>query len=177
KQLEQSIRNSASELEKLVDSRTMELRRLSFRLMTMQDQEHRRIARDLHDGLGQELAVAKMVLDNFLQQKPGPKESRACSEASKIIDRAIQQVRTMSHLLHPPLLDEVGLVSALSWYVDGLTDRSGIETSLEVQPRDFPRLPTDLETAIFRIVQEALTNVFRHADAHQVWITLGQKDG
>lgn len=177
KTLEQSMRDSAIELEKMVDTRTAELRRLSVRLMTLQDQEHRRIARDLHDGLGQELAVAKMVLDNALQQKSSGSEKKACAEASSIIDRAIQQVRTMSHLLHPPLLDEVGLLSALTWYADGLTERSGIETALEVQPRDFPRLVPELETAIFRIVQEALTNVFRHSHATRVWITLAHADG
>ncbi len=175
KLLEQSIRESATKLEKMVDERTAELRQLSVRLMTMQDQEHRRIARELHDGLGQELAVAKIVLDSALQQEPAPAIRRACTEAIAIIDRAIQQVRSMSHLLHPPLLDEVGLLSAISWYVDGLAERSGIETSLHVEPQDFPRLTPDLETAIFRIVQEALTNVFRHATASQVWITLAQR--
>jgi PAS domain S-box-containing protein len=177
KVLEQSIRDNAAKLEKMVDSRTADLRRLSVRLMTMQDQEHRRIARELHDGLGQELAVAKMVLDNTLQQKSVQSENRACVEASGIIDRAIQQVRTMSHLLHPPLLDEVGLLSAITWYVDGLTERSGIQSSLEVRPSEFPRLAPELETAIFRIVQEALTNVFRHSEARRVWITLTQREG
>jgi PAS domain S-box-containing protein len=177
KLLEQSIRDSATELEKMVDNRTSELRHLSVRLMTMQDQERRRIARDLHDGLGQELAVAKMVLDKmFLQNAARPQEP-AWVEASSIVDRAIQQVRTMSHLLHPPLLDEVGLLSALSWYVDGLAKRSGIDTSLDVQPSNFPRLAAEVETAVFRIVQEALTNVFRHSDAHKVWITLTQREG
>jgi PAS domain S-box-containing protein len=177
KLLEQSIRESATRLERMVDNRTAELRRLSVRLMTMQDQEHRRIARELHDGLGQELAVAKMVLDNSLQVKSAQSGNQVCADASRIIDRAIQQVRTMSHLLHPPLLDEVGLLSAITWYVDGLSERSGIETSLDVQPSDFPRLPAELETAIFRIVQEALTNVFRHSEAHRVWITLTHSDG
>jgi PAS domain S-box-containing protein len=175
KMLEQSIRDSAAELERMVDNRTDELRRLSIRLMTMQDQERRRIARDLHDGLGQELAVAKMVVDKMLMQKPVQGEGWA--QASAIIERAIQQVRTMSHLLHPPLLDEVGLLSALNWFVEGLAKRSGIEASLDVQPRDFPRLSTDVETAVFRIVQEALTNVFRHAGARKVWISLNQKVG
>jgi signal transduction histidine kinase len=175
--LEQSIRDSATELEKMVDLRTDELRRLSVRLMTMQDQERRRIARDLHDGLGQELAVAKMVLDKMLLQKSTQPTDAAWSQASSIVERAIQQVRTMSHLLHPPLLDEVGLMSALAWYVEGLTKRSGIETSLDVQPRDFPRLATEVETAVFRIVQEALTNVFRHAGASKVGITLTQNNG
>ena len=75
------------------------------------------------------------------------------------------------------MLDEVGLLSALAWYVDGLSKRSGIETSLDVQPGDFPRLGAEVETAVFRIVQEALTNVFRHSEARKVWITLTQKDG
>jgi PAS domain S-box-containing protein len=177
KLLERSIRDNAAELEKMVDRRTDELRRLSIRLMTMQDQERRRLARDLHDGLGQELAVAKMILDKMLLQKPAQFPEDAWVQASNIVDRAIQQVRTMSHLLHPPLLDEVGLLSALSWYVDGLSKRSGIETSLDVQPRDFPRLGAEVETAVFRIVQEALTNVFRHSEASKVWITMAQAAG
>ncbi len=176
KMLEQSIRDSAAELEKMVDLRTNELQRLSVRLMSLQDQERRRIARDLHDGLGQELAVAKMAVDKMLLQKLSKPADDDWSQVSAIIDRAIQQVRTMSHLLHPPLLDEVGLLSALSWYVDGLAKRSGLETSLEVQPKDFPRLTTEVETAVFRIVQEALTNVFRHAEAHKVRISLAQTD-
>ena len=176
KMLEQSIRDSAAELEKMVDDRTAELRRLSVRLLSMQDEERRRIARDLHDGLGQELAVAKMVLGKSLAPNSKPGEKQVASEASEIIDRAIQQVRSMSHLLHPPLLDEVGLLSALSWYMEGLTKRSGIETSFEVQP-DFPRLAPELETAIFRIVQEALTNVFKHSEARKVWINLSRRDG
>ena len=177
KLLEQSIRDSASELEKMVDQRTDELRRLSIRLMTMQDQERRRLARDLHDGLGQELAVAKMVLDRMILQKSGQPPDEAWTQASSIVDRAIQQVRTMSHLLHPPLLDEVGLLSALAWYVEGLSKRSGIKTTLDVQPAEFPRLGAEVETAVFRIVQEALTNVFRHSEARKVEIALTQRDG
>jgi PAS domain S-box-containing protein len=173
KLVEQSMRDSAVELERMVDERTAALRRLSARLMTMQDEERRRIARDLHDGLGQELAVAKMVLD---KQDSFDSEKQACMEASDIIDRALQQVRSLSHLLHPPLLDEVGLLSALRWYLDGLTERSGIETFLDVQPAEFPRLTGDLETAVFRIVQEALTNVFRHSEAHKVWVALTQRE-
>ena len=101
--------------------------------MSMQDQERRRLARDLHDGLGQELAVAKMVLDRMVLKK-SEQPDETWTQASAIVERAIQQIRTISHLLHPPLLDEVGLLSALSWYVEGLAKRSGIETSLHVQP-------------------------------------------
>jgi PAS domain S-box-containing protein len=176
KVVEQSIRDSANELERVVDERTASLRHLSVRLMTMQDEERRRIARDLHDGLGQELAAAKMVLGRVVQENSSESEKKACIEASDIVDRAIQQVRSMSHLLHPPLLDEVGLLSALRWYLEGLTERSRIETFLDVQPSDFPRLPLDLETAVFRIVQEALTNVFRHAEARKAWIALTQNE-
>jgi signal transduction histidine kinase len=133
--------------------------------MTMQDEERRRIAREIHDGLGQELAAAKMILDGILAKDKSAYLQQASLDASKLVDRAIQQVRTISHLLHPPLLDEVGLISALRWFLEGLTQRSGIEIQLEVQPTDLGRLKSDLETAIFRIVQEALTNMFRHSGA------------
>ncbi len=117
KLLEQSIRDNAIELERMVDIRTAELRRLSSRLMTMQDEERRRIAREIHDGLGQELAAAKMILDGILSKDSSPTMRQASADASELVDRAIKQVRTISHLLHPPLLDEVGLVSALRWYL------------------------------------------------------------
>ncbi len=150
-----------------------ELRRLSSSLIAAQDQERRRIARDLHDGLGQELSGAKMMVD-CLQMKNQSVEwkEKAAAEASVLIDQAIQQVRSLSHLLHPPMLDEIGLTSSLQWYLDGLTKRSGLETSLKVEPEDFPRMGPELETTIFRIVQEALTNVFRHAEARKACIGL-----
>ena len=154
-----------------------ELRRLSSKLIAMQDQEHRRIARELHDSLGQELIAAKMAMDGILLDNPGDSTSKlAATEASSMIDRAIQQVRSISHLLHPPLLDEVGLLSALRWFLEGLTKRSGIRTFLDVQPAAFPRLSPELETAIFRMVQEALTNVFRHSGARNGWVTLKKHD-
>ena len=173
KLLEESIRETSSELEKTVRERTEALRRLSSRLMTMQDEERRRIARELHDSVGQELAAAKMALDGIIL-RPSVQPDQSLVEASSGVDRAIQEVRTMSHLLHPPLLDEVGLVWALRWYLEGLTKRSGIETSLEVEPTTFARLTPELETAVFRIVQEALTNVFRHSEASQAQVTLTQ---
>lgn len=177
KLLEKSIRDNAIELERLVDSRTAELRRLSGRLMTMQDEERRRIAREIHDGLGQELAAAKMILDGIIAKDPAPAVQRASIEASQLVDRAIQQVRSISHLLHPPLLDEVGLVSALRWFLEGLSERSGIEIRLEVEPADVGRLKSEVETAIFRIVQEALTNMFRHSGARNGIVRLIEKEG
>jgi PAS domain S-box-containing protein len=176
KLLEQSIRDNASALEKMVDDRTAALRRVSGRLLTMQDDERRRIARELHDGLGQELVAAKMMIGGMLAAKSAQSNERSATEASDTIDRAIQQVRSLSHLLHPPLLDEVGLLSALRWYVEGLTKRSGIVASLNVQPADFPRLTSELETAIFRITQEALTNVYRHSGSQRAWVTLTQRE-
>jgi signal transduction histidine kinase len=153
-----------------------ELRRLSTRLMTAQDEERRRFARDLHDGIGQELAAAKIMLDGLLQHPPVMEKEKAIGEATEIVDRAIQQVRSMSHLLHPPLLDEGGLFSALRWFLEGVTERTGIQTSLDLQPAEFPRLPPHLETMVFRIVQEALTNVFRHSQARTARVTLIRKE-
>ncbi|MGA9511691.1 MAG: response regulator [Candidatus Sulfotelmatobacter sp.] len=153
-----------------------ELVRLSTSLIEAQDQERRRIARELHDSLGQELAAAKMVVDGIRQRDHPPNTMNELSDASAMIDLALQQVRSISHLLHPPLLDEVGLVSALGWFVDGITKRSGIATVLDVQPTAFPRLAPELETAIFRIIQEALNNVFRHSGARHSSVALQKHD-
>jgi len=177
KLLEKSIRDNAIELEKMVDIRTSELRRLSARLMTLQDEERRRIAREIHDGLGQELAAAKMILDGILSRDASSPTRGAAVDASEMVDRAIKQVRTISHLLHPPLLDEVGLVSALRWYLDGLSERSGIDLELQVEPADLVRLKPELETAIFRIIQEALTNMFRHSGARTGVVSLTESEG
>jgi signal transduction histidine kinase len=153
-----------------------ELRQLSIRLMNVQDEERRRLARELHDGIGQELAAAKITLDGLLQRTSAPAEENGIAGASEIIDRTIKQVRSMSYLLHPPLLDEGGLFSALRWFLAGVTERTGIETSLELPPPEFPRFPPQTERTIFRIVQEALTNVFRHSQARKASVTLLQKD-
>jgi signal transduction histidine kinase len=151
------------------------LRALSTRLIEAQDAERRRIARELHDGLQQDLAAAKLTLVGSLSEE-NPRSRESVTEAVGIIDRATMQVRSMSHLLHPPLLDQGGLVCALRWYLGGLTKRSGIESSLELAPVDFPRLMPHLETAVFRIVQECLTNIFRHAEAHKAWVNLALQE-
>jgi signal transduction histidine kinase len=162
------LHRKGRQLERLND----ELRRLSSNLITAQDEERRRIARELHDGLGQDLSAAKMMLDGIF-----PKEQKkVAADISMLLERAIVQVRSISHLLHPPLLDEVGLHSALTWYLEGFTKRSAIETSIDVDATNFPRLAPELETAVFRIVQEALTNVFRHSGAHKAWVTLARQN-
>lgn len=154
-----------------------ELRKLSGRLIATQDEERRRIARELHDGLGQELSAAKMMSDGIaMQRQPIESVRQTAADVSLVIDRAIQQVRNISHLLHPPLLDEVGLHSALQWYLEGFTKRSGIQISLGVQPNDFPRLAPEAERAVFRIIQEALTNVFRHSEAHTARVNIAKEE-
>jgi signal transduction histidine kinase len=154
-----------------------DLNRLSSRLIAAQDEERRRIARELHDGLGQELSAAKMIVDGILaSDMPSAVGQNAAQECSSLLNRAIQQVRSMSHLLHPPLLDQIGLRSALEQYLRGFTERSNIEASIDLPRCDFPRLKPELETAIFRVVQEALTNVFRHARAQRTWVTLSTSD-
>ena len=152
-----------------------QLRQMSSRLMTLQDDERRRVARELHDGLVQDLAAAKLIFARIVEDSAQLKEQLA-TNGIEILDSAIQQVRTISYLLHPPLLDEAGLASAVRLYLDGVSKRSGIKTFLDVQPQNFPRLAPDVETAIFRIVQEALTNVFRHSGATSSWIILSQEE-
>ena len=154
-----------------------ELRRLSGSLIATQDEERRRIARELHDGLGQDLTVVKIMLQGaFRENNSTEYKEQAIADINKLIDGALQQVRSVSYLLHPPLLDEVGLRSALGWYVDGLSKRGGIEITMGTEPQDFPRLAPDLETTLFRVIQEALTNVFRHSRARKACVALERKD-
>ena len=140
-------------------------RRLSARILTLQDEERRKMARGLHDSLGQYLVGLKMNLDRLFTAD-GNKEELA-SECCEIVDKCMTETRTISHLLHPPLLDEAGLVSATRWYVDGFAQRSGIEVNIEL-PSKLDRLPRDVETALFRALQEGLTNVHRHSGASAV---------
>jgi PAS domain S-box-containing protein len=141
------------ESQRVIELRTLELQRLSAQLLHIQDEERRRIARDLHDELGQQLTGLKMVLDS----------KKGNEEASHLAETALSMVRNLSYLLHPPLLDEAGLRPALHWYVDGLSKRSNIDISLELKPRIFPRLPKDIEVTVFRVIQECLSNVYRHS--------------
>ncbi len=168
------LHRKARDLEML----NFELRCLSARLIAAQDDERRRLSREMHDGFGQDLAVTKMALDKIAFAEDCPQWSRdTAAKASDVVYGVIQQVRSMSYLLHPPMLDEIGLKSALEWYLDGLSKRSGIELEIEVQPLQFPRFSAEVETTLFRIVQEALTNIIRHSGASQASVSLfGDED-
>jgi PAS domain S-box-containing protein len=157
---QQDLQNSK---RKLQDSEKS-LRELSFHLLRTQDEERRRIGRDLHDSLGQYLSVLKMKLDSLLTSasKLSPNDLIDLSDCAQITEDAVKEVRTISYLLYPPMLEEMGLKSAVSWYLDGFTRRSGIQTTFEVSP-SVGRLAPDVELAIFRVLQESLTNVHRHS--------------
>ena len=163
-------RETQKELETKVEQRTAELdkanqslRDLTARLLHFQDDERRRIARELHDSVGQTLAALSMNLSAVgadIQRLT--KTAAAVADSETLVKDMTTDIRTISYLLHPPLLDEAGLASALRWYVEGLRTRSEVRVDLEV-PDDFDRLPRDLETTIFRVVQECLTNIHRHS--------------
>ncbi len=166
---EEALRRAHDALESLVEQRTAALRRLSVKLLRVQDDERRRIARELHDSLGQDLTAAKISLDMLAQECN--LDSRHLRDAQTLVDRSISDTRTLSHLLHPPLLDEAGFLSAAKWYVDGFGQRSGIATKLDL-PSHVHRLPRRTEVALFRILQEALTNVHRHSGSRAVNVSV-----
>ena len=170
---EQALRRAHDILETQVEQRTAALRLLSARLMRVQDEERRRIARELHDSLGQYLAAAKINLDVLSAEKPN--DATYLREARNLIERAISDTRTLSHLLHPPLLDEAGFGTAAKWFVEGFGSRSKITTRLEM-PANLDRLPSEIEIALFRILQESLTNVHRHAGTKKVEVRLRRED-
>ena len=172
-----------AELEEAVQQRTVELdrtnqnlRELSARLLQLQDDERRRIARELHDSVGQMLAALGMnlaVVGTEIERLT--KITSTVNDSAALVQELSREVRTISHLLHPPLLDEAGLASALRWYVEGFAQRSKIEVDLEF-PVDFGRLPRESETAIFRTVQECLTNIHRHSESPTATIRIAASD-
>ena len=177
------LRNAQGELENRVLERTAELdaanlnlRRLSARLLQLQDEERRRIARELHDSIGQMLAALSMNLSGVRADIDRlTKTTVALTDSEDLVQEMSKEVRTISHLLHPPLLDEAGLASALRWYVDGFAQRSKIRVDLDC-PNDFGRLPREVETAAFRLVQECLTNIHRHSGSATAKIRLYHSD-
>ena len=167
---EAQLRLANEKLESEVQQRTASLRQLSARLMRSQDEEHRRIARNLHDSLGQYLTSIKLNLES-LSRSDAPNTNEVLSAALESVERSIAETRTLSCLLHPPLLDEVGFASAANWYTDEFAKRSGIKVNLAL-PEGVNRLPELAEIALFRILQESLTNVHRHSGSSSVEIGL-----
>jgi PAS domain S-box-containing protein len=137
------------------------LQNLSSRLLRLQDEERRRIARELHDSLGQYLCALKMNLGQLPKAETG-RAAVVQAECDEIVDHCLSETRTLSHLLHPPLLDELGFMAAARWYVEGFAERSGIKVKLDL-PSEPERLPPDLEVVLFRVLQESLINIHRHA--------------
>jgi two-component system, NarL family, sensor kinase len=140
------------------------LRQLSSRLLQLQDEERRHIARDLHDITGQKLAFQSIVLSQLNNAATDPATKTAVAECQQLTSQVSEEIRTLSYLLHPPLLDELGLSSAVHWYTQGFEKRTGIHVEVDIA-RDFPRLPADVETTLFRVIQESLTNVHRYAES------------
>jgi len=183
KEAEESFRKLAQTLDTEVRARTRELeersnqlRELSWRLLTSQDEERRHIARELHDSAGQTLTVLGITLAQLLQ-KTGRNAPELATEAEQIqetVQQLHREIRTTSYLLHPPLLDESGLCSAINWYVQGLLERSGLRVHLDIS-EEFGRLPRDMELVIFRLVQESLTNIHRHSESKTASIRIARE--
>jgi PAS domain S-box-containing protein len=147
------------------------LRDLSTALMRLQDEERRRIGRELHDSTGQNLAALKLNLSRLSHSNLPPELEKIVPESMALTERMLSDIRTLSYLLHPPLLDELGLASALKTYIEGFSGRSGLPVHFEA-PSQLGRLTPELETAIFRIVQEGLTNAHRHSGSSQCWVAI-----
>ncbi|MGC2506132.1 MAG: response regulator [Candidatus Acidiferrales bacterium] len=165
--LESQVQARTKELQERnreILKQSAQLRHLSHRLMQIQDEERRHIARELHDSAGQVLAALAMNVSSVVQRarQSDSQLAKDAEEAQRLVQELSQEIRTMSYLLHPPLLDESGLAEALLWYIRGLEERSGLSIALTM-PEDFGRLSHEMELAIFRIVQECLTNVHRHS--------------
>jgi len=159
--------------QRLQDSER-QLRTLSSRLLRLQDDERRKIARELHDSTAQSLSALEMNM-SLLEPVVGDEYmQRIVAETRQIARDCCLELRTISYLLHPPLLDEVGLSFAIEWFADGFTKRTSIEVIPRIMP-DFPRLDSEVETTLFRIIQEAMSNIYRHSGATRTWITLNKR--
>jgi PAS domain S-box-containing protein len=169
------ITSEVTAQRRLQDSQK-QLANLSARLMTLQDEERRRLARELHDSTAQSLAALEINM-SALEKTADPAEAkRLAAESGEISRQVVDELRTISYLLHPPLLDEAGLAFAIRWLADGYTKRNSIPVLVDI-PEKFPRLSPETETALFRVVQESLSNIYRHAGATKAWITLGGENG
>jgi signal transduction histidine kinase len=172
-----SLEERVQERTAALDSANQNLRALSARLLQLQDEERRRFARELHDSVGQSLAGLTLNLSAVRTDiERLAKTANALSESEAMVQEMSKEVRTISYLLHPPLLDEAGLASALRWYVEGFTQRSKIQVEAEF-PDDFGRLSQELETAVFRVVQECLTNIHRHSGSRTAKVSIARFNG
>ncbi|MGH9771137.1 MAG: sensor histidine kinase [Candidatus Acidiferrales bacterium] len=154
------------------------VRKLNGRILQVQDEERRKVARELHDSIGQVMAALKMNLSMFDgdSSEHSERQTQLLAESKKLIDQGISEARTLSHLLHPPLLDELGFASAAKWLVDGFSGRSNIQVTLEIPP-DLHRMPGDIELTLFRVLQESLTNIHRHSGSSTADILLERAPG
>ena len=161
-----------------LEEQTSQVRELSWMLMRAQDEERRHIARELHDSAGQTLAAISMTLGAAIHETPklAAPAAKRFEEVQSMVQQLTSEIRTTSYLLHPPLLDESGLSSALNWYIQGLSERSNIAMVLEMS-ENFGRLPSDMELVIFRLVQECLTNIHRHSGSQTASIRLRREAG
>lgn len=164
--------------ERMLATSEQSLRDLSVHLLRSQDEERRRIGRELHDSLGQYLAALKMNLEGIEPGSAdgGAKVAEQIFECVHLSEEALREVRTISYLLYPPMLEELGLKSTIPWYLDGFSKRSSIQTTFEVGP-DFGRLTPEVELAFFRVLQESLTNVHRHSGSGTARVRLSTVDG
>jgi two-component system, NarL family, sensor kinase len=170
------LSHAHSALETLILERTAELQKLSQRLLKVQDEERRKIARDLHDSTGQTLTALKISVSLLAEDcKAEPARLAILADVAQLADQALEEIRTMSYLLHPPLLDEVGFACAAEWFIDGFAKRSGINVKAHIANSP-GRLPKRVEIALFRVLQESLTNVHRHSGASEASIHF-QQDG
>jgi signal transduction histidine kinase len=174
---QRSLEERVQERTAALDSANQNLRALSARLLQLQDEERRRFARELHDSVGQSLAALTLNLSAVRTDiERLVKTANALSESEAMVQEMSKEVRTISYLLHPPLLDEAGLASALRWYVEGFKQRSQIQVEAKF-PDDFGRLSQELETAIFRVVQESLTNIHRHSGSPTAKVSIARFNG
>jgi len=170
----QTAEQTAKQAEQIARKSEEASRRLSGRLLQLQDEERRRFARELHDSLGQYLVSLKMNL-SLLLNRPGESHG-LLAESIKLVDDSITETRTLSYLLHPPMLDEAGFASAANWYVNGFAQRSGVDVKVNIS-EDHPRLPSEVELALFRILQECLTNIHKHAKSTIAEVTVDVQAG
>jgi PAS domain S-box-containing protein len=162
--------------EEVLQQRTEALRNLSANLLQLQDQERRRIARDLHDGIGQSLVALKLNFDVLADSLP-PRHNAddLWAESQRILEQCIAETRNLSYLLHPPMLEDAGLATTIEWYIQGFRQRSGLGVTLNL-PTSMPRPPAPIEIAIYRVLQESLTNVLRHSGSKVVEISLTRNE-